>query len=262
MSDRWVILDVGETLIDETRVWSLWADLLRIPRLTFMAAFGATLAFGGEHRDTFDRFGGTDWLARWPEHEALYGGFQAGDLYPDALAGIAALRAAGYRVAVIGNQPAIRTAQLRALGVDAEVIAMSEEMGVAKPAPEFFSRALELIGSPPPGSVAYVGDRVANDVLPAAAAGMRAIWIRRGPWGVIEQLPERVAPALVVDSLSELAERIGEAWTGLPAGDASGYTPATAPRWGTARTGPLSPVLRWRLRIAARSHLFRRRTWT
>jgi HAD superfamily hydrolase (TIGR01662 family) len=216
VTERWVILDVGETIIDETRVWSLWADMLGIPRLTFMAAFGATLAFGGEHRDTFDRFGGTDWRERWPEHEERYGGFQAQDLYPDAIPAMAALRAAGYRVAVIGNQPAIRTAQLRVLGVDAEVIAMSEEMGVAKPSPEFFARALELVGSPGPGSVAYVGDRVGNDVLPATAAGMRAIWIRRGPWGIIEQLPEGVAPALVVNSLAELASRIGEAWAGLP----------------------------------------------
>ncbi|MEX1072565.1 MAG: HAD family hydrolase [Chloroflexota bacterium] len=214
MTERWVVLDVGETIIDETRVWSLWADVLGIPHLTFMAAFGATLAFGGEHQDTFDRFGGTDWRQRWPEHEALYGGFKAEDLYPDAIPAIDELRAAGYRVAVIGNQPAIRTAQLRALGVDADVIAMSEEMGVAKPSPEFFTRTLELIGSPGPGSVAYVGDRVGNDVLPATAAGMRAIWIRRGPWGVIEQLPDGMEPALVVNSLAELADRIGEAWRG------------------------------------------------
>lgn len=222
VTERWVVLDVGETIIDETRVWSLWADILGIPRLTFMAAFGATIAFGGEHRDTFDRFGVTEWRDRWPEHEAMYGGFQADDLYPDALPAMAALRAQGYRVAVIGNQPEQRSEQLRALGVEVEVIAMSGEMGVSKPAPEFFERTLELIGAPDPGSVAYVGDRVGNDVLPAAAAGMRAIWIRRGPWGVIEQLPETVQPALVVDSLTELAERIGEAWAGLPAGEASG----------------------------------------
>ncbi|MDP9467521.1 MAG: HAD family hydrolase [Chloroflexota bacterium] len=219
--NRWVVLDVGETIIDETRVWTIWADMLGIPRLTFMAAFGATLAFGGEHRDTFDRFGVTAWRERWPEHEERYGGFLPEDLYADALPAIATLRAAGYRVAVIGNQPAIRTAQLRALGVDAEVIAMSEEMGFAKPAPEFFDRALELVGSPDAGSVAYVGDRVGNDVLPAAAAGMRAVWIRRGPWGVIEQLPDGTQPALVVDSLAELAARIGEAWPGLPADEGS-----------------------------------------
>ena len=65
-------------------------------------------------------------------------------------------------------------------------------------------------------SVAYVGDRVDNDVLPSIAAGLRAVWIRRGPWGIIQELPPDARPALVVDSLSELVERIDEAWAGLP----------------------------------------------
>jgi HAD superfamily hydrolase (TIGR01662 family) len=217
-----VVLDVGETLIDETRVWSLWADMLGVPRLTFMAAFGSLIARGTEFRDIFEMFGLADWRTRWPEHEVIYGGFQAQDLYPDAIPAIAALRGKGYRVAVIGNQPAIRSDQLRALGVDVEVIAMSEAMGVSKPAPAFFDRTLELIGSPDPASVAYVGDRIENDVVPSAAAGMRAVWIRRGPWGVIQRLHDGFMPALEVDSLAELAERIDEAWSGLPEREGSG----------------------------------------
>ena len=216
MSERWVVLDVGETIIDETRVWSIWADMLGIPRLTFMAGFGAVLARGGEHRDVFELFNVPDWRTAWPEHEAIYGGFQADDLYPDAIPAMDALRACGYRVAVIGNQPASRDAELRRIGVDAEVIAMSAEMGAAKPSPLFFEQALELLGTPSPAAVAYVGDRVDNDVLPATVAGMRAVWIRRGPWGFIERLPEGVSPALIVGSLSELAERIDDAWAGLP----------------------------------------------
>ena len=208
---RWVILDVGETLIDETRVWSIWADMLDIPQLTFMAGFGATLARGGEYRDVFDLFGRSDWRSRWPEHEDIYGGFREEDLYPDAIRSVDALRGKGYSVAIIGNQPASRSAQLRAIGLTADVIAMSEEMGVAKPAPAFFDRMRELVGSPSPELIAYVGDRVDNDVLPALAAGMRAVWIRRGPWGFIGQPPE-VQPALVVGSLDELAERIDGAW--------------------------------------------------
>jgi FMN phosphatase YigB (HAD superfamily) len=220
MTDRWVVLDVGETIIDETRVWTIWADMLGIPRLTFMAGFGATLARGGEYRDVFDLFGVPDWRTAWPAHEAIYAGFQPDDLYSDALPTMQALREAGYRVAVIGNQPANRTGQLRSIGVDAEVMAMSAEMGVAKPAPAFFERVLELLGASAPGSVAYVGDRIENDILPVIVAGMRAVWIRRGPWGVIERLPEGVHPALVVASLTELVERIDDAWTGLP--DAEG----------------------------------------
>jgi len=157
-------------------------------------------------------FGVDDWRGRIPQVERAYGGFRADDLYPDALAALAALRAQGYRLAVIGNQPAERTAELKAIGVDAEVIAMSDELGLAKPDPAFFARSLELMGGPGPESVAYVGDRIDNDVVPAIAGGMRAVWLRRGPWGVIQELPEDVRPALVVGSLAELADRIAEAW--------------------------------------------------
>src|SRR5574338_365759 len=154
---RWVCLDVGETLIDETRIWSLWADELGVPRLTFLAALGAVIERGGEHRDVFQIFEADDWQL----------------LQPD-------------------------------------VLAMSEAIGVAKPDPHFFAHALELMGSPAPEAVAYVGDRVDNDVLPAMDAGLRAVWIRRGPWGVIQRLPDGARPALVVDSLDELVERVEE----------------------------------------------------
>jgi HAD superfamily hydrolase (TIGR01549 family) len=211
---RWVCLDVGETLIDETRIWSAWADSLHIPRLTFMAALGATIARGGEHGEVFGVFGigRADWRALWPEVEERYGGFQEHDLYPDARRALAELAAAGYRVSILANQPASRSAELRALGIAPEVLAMSDEMGVAKPAAAFFARALELMGSPPAAEVAYVGDRMDNDVLPALDAGMRAVWLRRGPWGVIQQPPPGSEPALTVASLDELVARIGEAW--------------------------------------------------
>ena len=210
MPPRWVCLDVGETLIDETRIWSTWADVLGIPRMTFLAAFGAVVARGEEHQGVFSLLGIPDWRARSPEVQARYGGFQPDDLYPDVLPAIAALRDRGLRVSVIGNQPARRTAELRALGVDPDVMAMSDEMGVAKPDARFFVRALELMGGPAASAVAYVGDRPDNDVRPSAAAGMRAVWLRRGPWGVIA--PDAPGAVLQVASLAELVSRLDEAW--------------------------------------------------
>jgi HAD superfamily hydrolase (TIGR01549 family) len=213
VTDRWVCLDVGETLVDETRVWSLWADMYGVPRLTFFAALGAAIARGEQPGEVFGSFGISeqDWRARLPELEDAYGGFMEADLYPDARRAIDRLRGDGYRLAVLANQPARRTAELRALGIEPEVIAMSDELQIWKPDPAFFARALELLGSPSPTDVAYVGDRVDNDVLPTIAAGMRAVWIRRGPWGVIQTLPPET-PALVVDSLDELADRVEEAF--------------------------------------------------
>ncbi|MEO7117584.1 MAG: HAD family hydrolase [Candidatus Limnocylindrales bacterium] len=209
---RWVCLDVGETLIDETRVWSVWADVLGVTRLTFMAAFGAGIERGGQYSDVFGILGIDDWREYRPQVAAAYGGFQEVDLYPDARRSLDALRAAGYRLALVANQPAERTAELRALGIETEVMAMSEEMGVAKPDPAFFERALDLMGSPPPADVAYVGDRVDNDVEPSVAAGMRAVWLRRGPWAMLRRDAQTDA-SLVVDSLDELVERIGGCWS-------------------------------------------------
>ena len=207
---RWVCLDVGETLIDETRVWTAWADALHITPFTFMAAFGAVLARGGQFRDVFEFVGRPDWEMYRDEVAEAYGGFQPRDLYLDALPALDQLHADGYRLAIVANQPAERTAELRALGVDADVMAMSGELGQYKPATEFFARTLELLGAPA-NDVAYVGDRLDNDIGPAAAAGMRPVWLRRGPWALIVDQPPP-AGTLVVDSLTELAQRIGECW--------------------------------------------------
>ena len=208
---RWVCLDVGETLIDETRVWGTWADVLGIPRLTFMAALGAAVERGWDYRHVFEIVGALDWRRHLEAVERRYGGFRRDDLYPDALRAIDGLRERGFGVAIVANQPASRTSELRALGFDVEVIAMSDELGVSKPAAAFFERTLALLGGPDPSDVAYVGDRIDNDVIPAAEARMRAVWLRRGPWGVIPTEAPRQA-ALVVTSLEELVDRIDDCW--------------------------------------------------
>ncbi|MGH2462484.1 MAG: HAD family hydrolase [Candidatus Limnocylindria bacterium] len=213
---RWVAFDVGETLVDETRVWGMWADVVGVPRLTFMALLGAVIARGGAHPEVFAAVGSPHWDQHRDQLEAAYGGFREEDLYSDVRPTLDVLRAEGYRLAIFGNQPAQRTAELGALDLPAEVIAMSEEMRIAKPDPGYFARALELLGDPDPRSVAHVGDRIDNDVLPAAAAGLRSIWIRRGPWGVIQRLPQDFAPSLVIDSLAELPSGLDRAYETLP----------------------------------------------
>jgi HAD superfamily hydrolase (TIGR01662 family) len=211
VGDRWVCLDVGETLIDESRVWETWARLLGVTRFTFMAAMGALLARGRQFDEVFPFLGVSNRERYRAAFNAAYGGFQETDLYPDAKSALDALREAGYRLAIIANQPAERTEELRFLGVRAEVMGMSAEMGVHKPAPEFYAEALHRMGDPAPADVAYVGDRLDNDIHPAAAAGMRPIWIKRGPWA---QITTDTPPAgtLIVGSLTELVERIAEAW--------------------------------------------------
>jgi HAD superfamily hydrolase (TIGR01549 family) len=211
LTERWVCIDVGETLVDETRIWSEWADELGLPRMTILAAYGAVVERGGQVEDIFDLFGIADWRDRSGSVAERVGALRARDLYPDGRAALDDLRAKGFRVALAANQPARRDAELRALGVQAEVMAMSDAIGVAKPDAAFFDRTLELLGGPEPDRVVYVGDRIDYDVLPSARAGLRAVWLRRGPWGVIPRTPPSAA-RLVVRSLAELVDRIDEAW--------------------------------------------------
>ena len=211
---RWVALDVGETLIDETRVWATWAEALGSTPFTIMSAIGATIARGVEYDRAFEMLHRPEWRAMEREVNERYGGFRAEDLYPDALPTLDGLRRAGFKVAVVGNQPARRTAELRALGVETDVLAMSEELGAHKPEAAFFARALERMGNPDPGDVAYVGDRLDNDVRASAASGLHSVWIRRGPWGVIPKAPVPRA-TLVIDALPELLEHIHEIWPDL-----------------------------------------------
>lgn len=115
-----------------------------------------------------------------------------------------ALREAGYRVGIVANQPHGIVEQLEALDLRLDVIASSASLGVAKPDPAFFARIVELCDAPA-ATIAYVGDRIDNDILPAQAAGMRAVFIRRGPWGYIQaRWPEAAQARHRIDSLAEL----------------------------------------------------------
>ena len=208
---RAVVFDVGETLVDETRAWSEWADWLGIPRFTFLAVSGAVIERGGDHREPLQIFRpGLDFRAEVAKREAA--GFSdriiADDLYPDAAACLRELSGAGYRIGVVGNQPVQAGAALADLELPIDLLASSSAWGVHKPDPRFFERiATEL--NLPASEIAYVGDRVDNDVLPALAAGMVAVHIRRGPWGHVHAgLPEAARADIRIESLSELPGRL------------------------------------------------------
>jgi HAD superfamily hydrolase (TIGR01549 family) len=169
-----VVFDVGETLVDETRMWTLAADRAAVAPLTFFAALGALIERGEHHRQVWELLGVPP-----PEEPVLVA--DPGDLYPDALPTLGALRDAGYRVGVVGNQPA---GAVEALGLPVDFVGSSADWGVAKPDPRFFAHVREAAGVRAEG-IAHVGDRVDNDVVPAKASRMYAIHVRRGPWGHI-----------------------------------------------------------------------------
>lgn len=210
-----VAFDVGETLINETRLWSRWADRLGVPRLTFLGVLGGVAALGRPHRDAFQivrpGFDLDVELKRWAQDDpaGLRENFDGDDLYPDVRECFAALRDRGLRVIVAGNQPIQAKRTLEAMNLGADAILISDELRIAKPDPRFFAAIAEEAGVPT-SEVAYVGDRIDNDVIPASNAGMIAVLVRRGPWGHLHaEWPQASAAAHVIDSLAGLAGVLG-----------------------------------------------------
>ncbi|MBT8227168.1 MAG: HAD family hydrolase [Dactylosporangium sp.] len=206
---RAIYFDVGETLIDESTEYGAWADWLGVPRHTFSAVFGQVIARGQDYRQVFEclRPGFDLTVERRRRAEAGLGEhFNGHDLYPDVRDCLRTLRATGHFLGVVGNQTARAGGLLNELNLGVDLIATSDDWGVEKPSSAFFAA---LIASAPcgPESIAYVGDRLDNDILPALAAGLTTVFIRRGPWGhYCATQPEAKLAHLCIDSLAELPE--------------------------------------------------------
>ncbi|MFJ3592151.1 HAD family hydrolase [Streptomyces sp. NPDC090231] len=205
-----IVLDVGETLIRDDRNWRSWADWLDVPPHTLSALVGAVVVQGRDNADALRLLRPRiDIAAEYAAREAAGRGetLDERDLYADVRPALAALRGRGIRVIVAGNQTARAGQLLRALDLPTDLVVMSAEWGVAKPAPEFFARVLEVSGAGPQSTL-YVGDHPVNDVFPARAAGLLTAHIRRGPWGYwwADDPEVRAAADWSINSLTDLLD--------------------------------------------------------
>jgi HAD superfamily hydrolase (TIGR01549 family) len=172
---------------------------------------GGAIARGEDHRVPF-RLLRPDADLRAERRRRVQAGlpelFIPSDLYPDAIPALQALRHAGFRVGVVGNQPAAAERLFDDVGVELDLLASSDSLGVEKPDPAFFA-AIAMRLDLAPGAIAYVGDRIDNDVIPAARCGMVAVWIRRGPWAWIHVGRETPPEATIsVDSLLQIPDAL------------------------------------------------------
>jgi FMN phosphatase YigB (HAD superfamily) len=122
------------------------------------------------------------------------------DLHADALPCLAVLRARGLRLGAAGNMHARHEDFLRP---HVDFVGSSERWGVEKPDAGFFERVVAAAGAPA-SEILYVGDRVDNDVLPALAAGLHAVRIRRGAHADVDS-PDGT---ITIGSLTELPEAL------------------------------------------------------
>ena len=207
-----VVFDLGETLVDESRSWAAWAEWLGVRPFDLFAVLGATNERRQDHRRAVELLQPGFDLERERAAKEAAGrpwGFDASDLYPDALPCLEQLRVAGMRIGIVGNQPAVVESMLPELHGTVDVVGSSGSWGVEKPSPAFFERVVAEVGLEP-GAIAYVGDRLDNDVLPAMALGMVGVFLLRGPWALVQRSwPEAAQATLAVDALDGLAGRLG-----------------------------------------------------
>jgi putative hydrolase of the HAD superfamily len=126
-------------------------------------------------------------------------------LFDDAVPAIHALRDAGLRVGLLTNGPSeLQRRKLAITGIEPELdaVAISEEIGAAKPEPEAFFTAARMIDCEPTDT-AMVGDSPLYDVTGAHAAGLAlAVLVTRG-------LDLAAEGAAAIETLAELPAALG-----------------------------------------------------
>jgi putative hydrolase of the HAD superfamily len=204
---RGILFDLDDTLADssgtEELVWDAVADViaeyvpdvdreaLRQRYMDVLEGHYAELAAGRVDFVTFRRRRLADALSPWGEvSDELLERYMAAKAriadelqpFPEAIAVVRALRGLGIRVGVLTNGPSgfqRRKLEVSGLGPELDAIAISEELGVAKPEREAFAKALDLLGTRAE-ETAMVGDSLENDVLGGIGAGLAAVvWMPR-----------------------------------------------------------------------------------
>jgi putative hydrolase of the HAD superfamily len=128
-------------------------------------------------------------------------------LFDDALETVRGLRSRGLRVGLLTNGPSQlqRTKiEVTALEPELDSIAVSEEIGAAKPDAEAFRTATRLLGCPTP-DVAMVGDSPEYDISGALGAGLHTAVLVAG------DLDLNADGAVIVRRLGEVPAALGVA---------------------------------------------------
>lgn len=124
--------------------------------------------------------------------------------FADVEPALSAIKENGFETGIVTNGPSdIQRAKLNVLNLSESfnAIVVTGEHRVAKPSPEPFAIALEILATEP-ARVWHVGDSVSDDVAGAKAAGLTAVWLNRSE-RTLE--PDRPEPDFEVANLLEVA---------------------------------------------------------
>lgn len=219
MTDRLVILDLGGTLVTGPPK----GPATQIAKLTGLA---------GEHKQALHAalmstpFTGPDEVLAFLHEltgdrspavrEAVFEVWNAQEIaatpLPGAREALKALHSADLKLAVISNiwPPYLRSIRSHfeeffGEWVASELQFFSYREGHPKPSPVMFERALETAKADPQRTV-MIGDSHAEDIVPAAALGIRTIWLMHRPHREAEALAgvvngDRTAPTRALTSI-------------------------------------------------------------
>nr|WP_240943223.1 HAD family hydrolase [Planosporangium thailandense] len=118
------------------------------------------------------------------------------ELDPQVPLALDRLRREGWRVAIATNgNTAQQSAKIRRTGLESHIdaLAISEEVGVAKPDPRMFQVAAQRCEARLEDGGWMVGDCPVRDVAGGRDVGLRTIWMRRGrTWDSIIHAPDAI----------------------------------------------------------------------
>jgi putative hydrolase of the HAD superfamily len=123
-------------------------------------------------------------------------------LFPDVLPTLTQLKPK-YQLGLVTNAYRLYAeAEMKMLGLDQwwDVVVMSSDHGISKPAPELFHLALEQLQVSPAEAI-YVGDSIEHDVAGARNAGLKVVHINRE---TLVGDPSHLLPDWSIQSLEQL----------------------------------------------------------
>ena len=168
--------------------------------ITLRKTLDALLRKYPEHKDLFNERIKDDCVRAWHNMPA----------WPDVPPAISALKAAGYEIFVFANGTTRLQLDLcKSSGLGFNMLFSSQLLGVYKPAPESYQKALEFVKVKPEESVQVAAH--AYDLRGARKAGMRSVYVRRWTDDVKEDMEVvRKENDAFLEDMKGLVEVIGQ----------------------------------------------------
>lgn len=197
---KWIFFDLGSTLIDEGDcIEYRIAETLKQSGAPSKEEFYKQMEYFASvnmlsYKDTVKKFGleSVKWVKELEK------------LYSESREVLQALHDR-YKLGIIANQSAGTEERLVQYGIRDyfDVVVASAEAGFAKPDKRIFELALSQAGCSA-NEACMVGDRLDNDIVPAAEMGMYTVWVRQSWFGRGNSDLVPFKPNVAVDSISNV----------------------------------------------------------